>query len=298
MADEILLPTEEEIAQLPRWARVAFAARCARRVLPLFQRYWPNAPAEHLAAVTQAIDLSEQAAARAVKGVDDAATTARAANSAAHIANSVGNANANANRAARAATSAAVYAADAATRAAYAAYAADAATRAVVVTQPAATDAAVSDAATYALNAADAADAATYATDVASYAGDTAAANAREDMAQSIVRDFKTILSTARTQNWSDSTAVPPSVFGPLWPDGPPPEWPAEDPTLQPVNSPAFTKIAIKALIKPDVAPETVRDGLIELYRAMNEYHIASGAGVLTLEDFRRFVRAEVAVEV
>lgn len=33
MADEATLPTEEEIAQLPRWARVAFAARCARRAL-------------------------------------------------------------------------------------------------------------------------------------------------------------------------------------------------------------------------------------------------------------------------
>lgn len=30
------LPTEAEITQLPRWARVAFAARCARRVLPLY----------------------------------------------------------------------------------------------------------------------------------------------------------------------------------------------------------------------------------------------------------------------
>ena len=29
------LPTEDEIARLPRWAIVAFAARCARRVLPL-----------------------------------------------------------------------------------------------------------------------------------------------------------------------------------------------------------------------------------------------------------------------
>ena len=27
-------PSEEEIARLPRWAHVAFAARCARRVQP------------------------------------------------------------------------------------------------------------------------------------------------------------------------------------------------------------------------------------------------------------------------
>src|SRR4051812_9654562 len=36
------LPTEEEIAKLPRWARVAFAARCARRVLPFAQVGWPE----------------------------------------------------------------------------------------------------------------------------------------------------------------------------------------------------------------------------------------------------------------
>lgn len=37
-----VLPTEEEIALLPRWARVAFAARCARRVLPLYLHFWPE----------------------------------------------------------------------------------------------------------------------------------------------------------------------------------------------------------------------------------------------------------------
>jgi len=42
MANEATLPTEEEIAQLPRWARVAFAARCARRVLPLLLEVEPE----------------------------------------------------------------------------------------------------------------------------------------------------------------------------------------------------------------------------------------------------------------
>ena len=34
-ARESVLPTDEEIAKLPNWARVAFAARCTRRLLPL-----------------------------------------------------------------------------------------------------------------------------------------------------------------------------------------------------------------------------------------------------------------------
>ncbi len=57
------VPIEKEIAALPRWARVAFAARCARRVQPLFQAFWPEAPPEHVAAVDTAITLAERAAA-------------------------------------------------------------------------------------------------------------------------------------------------------------------------------------------------------------------------------------------
>lgn len=33
-----LLPSEAEVASLPKWARVAFAARCAKRVLPVIER--------------------------------------------------------------------------------------------------------------------------------------------------------------------------------------------------------------------------------------------------------------------
>jgi len=44
------IPTQEELGNLPRWARVAFAARCAARVQPLFLEYWPDAPREHVEA--------------------------------------------------------------------------------------------------------------------------------------------------------------------------------------------------------------------------------------------------------
>jgi hypothetical protein len=42
MSQEITIPSEEEIKQLPRWAIVAYAARCARRVEPLFVFFWPG----------------------------------------------------------------------------------------------------------------------------------------------------------------------------------------------------------------------------------------------------------------
>ncbi|MFC1636331.1 hypothetical protein ACFL5Z_15990 [Planctomycetota bacterium] len=59
----IKLPTEKEIAKLPRLAIVAFAARCARRVQPLFASIWPEVPEKHKKAVTGAIKITEEIAA-------------------------------------------------------------------------------------------------------------------------------------------------------------------------------------------------------------------------------------------
>jgi hypothetical protein len=78
MADDTTLPTEDEIRQLPRWARVAFAARCARRALPLFQKHWPDAPEEHVTAVRRAVEVAEHSAADA-HGAADASKIAAAA---------------------------------------------------------------------------------------------------------------------------------------------------------------------------------------------------------------------------
>ena len=58
----IELPTMEAINGLPHWARVAFAARCVRRVEPLFVATWTQAPAKHVEAVEKAIVLSELSA--------------------------------------------------------------------------------------------------------------------------------------------------------------------------------------------------------------------------------------------
>jgi hypothetical protein len=243
MADEVKLPTEEDIAKLPRWARVAFAARCARRVLPLMERFWKNAPEHHLEALDRVVSVAETAAANAdyaVARAGDADYAARAANVAYAVP--------------------ADYVARAAARAAHAAIAA----------------------------------AAAYAADTTVYATDAArdAADADKRAVQAIARDFTTLLNAARVEEWTDNTPVPPSVFGPL-------ENETQSDDVPPkVEIPSYTKIAIKALIKPGLPPEAVREGLIELYRAMNDYHMAHGAGVLSLEDFRRFVRAEVAVEV
>ncbi|MGL6074013.1 MAG: hypothetical protein ACRC8S_07620 [Fimbriiglobus sp.] len=62
---EATLPTEEEIAKLPRWARVAFAARCARRAQPFFLKAWPFTDKKLLQATENAILISEQSATKA-----------------------------------------------------------------------------------------------------------------------------------------------------------------------------------------------------------------------------------------
>ncbi|HEX3152198.1 MAG TPA: DUF4375 domain-containing protein [Gemmataceae bacterium] len=53
------LDPAQHAADLPYWARVAFHARVARQVLPLWEEAWPEAPHEHHEAVEQAVVLGE-----------------------------------------------------------------------------------------------------------------------------------------------------------------------------------------------------------------------------------------------
>lgn len=65
---------EIDVASLPHWARVAFAARCARRVYPLFSECWPRAIPRRSNAILNAIQLAERSSAegRAVEGLESA----------------------------------------------------------------------------------------------------------------------------------------------------------------------------------------------------------------------------------
>ena len=66
--------TEADMRDLPRSARIAFAAKCGRRVQPLLRRFWTNPVPEALKAFDQAVTLAEQSAAQgiAVTGLDEA----------------------------------------------------------------------------------------------------------------------------------------------------------------------------------------------------------------------------------
>ncbi|MFG0246886.1 MAG: hypothetical protein ACF8MF_12635 [Phycisphaerales bacterium JB052] len=63
--NDLSLPTEEEIAKLPKWAKLAFAARCARRVLPLYQFHTPEASKDDLDHLDYMVGLHEGFAANA-----------------------------------------------------------------------------------------------------------------------------------------------------------------------------------------------------------------------------------------
>lgn len=198
MASEDRLPTKEEIKQLPRWARVAFAVRCAERVRPLFTHAWPDAPREQIDAVDRAISIAK---ARALNGGVGGGTATRAAGSAAGLA------------AGLAATPDVV---DVGTAAYTAAYAAAAATSAV-------------DAAT---NAADAAAgrvaAVAHATMAADAAGRAyaACAAARRAGGNAMRGDLESLRAMAEREGWTDKTPVDADALGPLWPDGEPVGWP------------------------------------------------------------------------
>ncbi len=65
------IPTEEALRKLPRLAVVAFAARCARRVLPVYRA--SNPAEKDLRAVERVVDLAERYAAATVTASFDAA---------------------------------------------------------------------------------------------------------------------------------------------------------------------------------------------------------------------------------
>lgn len=78
------------IDNLPHWARVAYAAHCARTVLPLVARHWPEMSEEYRGYILTAIELAEWSAAegRPADGLKQAQMHATMAAGAALIAGS------------------------------------------------------------------------------------------------------------------------------------------------------------------------------------------------------------------
>ena len=77
-------PTKEDLQKLPRWAVVAYATRCALRVVGAFEYFWPTAPEKFINAVKTAVDTSAD-----VQAIQAAAESACAAHYAAEAVNPV-----------------------------------------------------------------------------------------------------------------------------------------------------------------------------------------------------------------
>ncbi len=222
------LPSMGDLLTLPRLARVAYAARAARRVQPLFEKLWPSAPPREVEAVRTAVSFAEQIAegkSVAVPG-PDRSFPARAAGLAANAARRSGT-----TLLTLAGIRVSAYsAAEAAAHAAYAGVIFDA---------------------EFAFNA-------TYHAALA--AGDGAT------VIEAVYHDFDSLHQTGSRLRWTDETPVPVSILGPLWPQTEPDWWreanrtepnprPQPKPDLRPETRPDFLDRA-KRILGGDIRPD------------------------------------------
>jgi hypothetical protein len=261
------LPSQEDLREVPRWARVAFAARCARRVQPLFQAAWPDAPGEYVEAVDRAIRVAEGSAAwaRADAHADEGAAGA------------AGEAAAKGVGPAFAAGSAASAAARASAAAADHFCSADI-DHLTPYLAPVSLDAACAAGASASDNAGEA-------------VRGTAAEN---NTIRAMRMDFEKLRAAAEKERWTDETPVPREFFGPVWPECEPPGWPstAARPMRQKTAQPASKeeRLVVQASVHVPVDDEMLVDGITELYQALNRYHILCGGTGLTIDDWQILV--------
>jgi hypothetical protein len=178
---------EDGLAALPRWAGVALAARCARRIQPLFAAAWPGVTLNRVARVDRGITVAEQAAAKggAAAVPRTAGDSANSVSYCASEAEDAGKADAVAPVLAWAATYAALAAAE---------------------MEGSRRTSWVSNAVAY---------------------GHLWPAGPKlsKVLRQEITRDWERLRDAFRREAWTDETPVPPDFFGPLWAAGEPAVW-------------------------------------------------------------------------
>lgn len=193
------LPTVSEIAALPRWAIVAYGARCARRALEIYPRDFPES-----VAIARAVDLTGSAARAGGPGggAMDAEVVSGAIAASAQAAK-VRSIDADG---------------DLATALANAASSAVSAASACATLEGAQPDATMSRIG--ATSASCAAVSSSYAATAA--AGLLGSAGCASGAARS---DFAALLEAAEREGWTDESPVDPDSLGPIWPDGEPDGW-------------------------------------------------------------------------
>ena len=302
------LVTEGELRQLPRWALVAFAARCARRVQPVFATAWQDAPRAHVKAVDTAIALAESTASVGQAPGANATQVATAAHAAAQAAHAY--------TAAAAAAGAAAHAANTATAIPLAG---DDMNEAVIAhmkrtynmligeqtaervrieigsVAPTGHEATMevrgrdmisglprktvitSEEIRSALQ--DLGDAAASAAAAARLAGNAVAnvatsSAASDDAARA---DFDLLLGLSRDELWADDTPVDVSMLGPLWPKGLPSGWPE-------VPAEPRTQLMVELEVPRDINQEKLNSLVADAVDRLDTLHRSYGGAGLKID--------------
>jgi hypothetical protein len=189
------VPSRDEIAHLPWRVIVAFAARCARRVISWYEA-WESAEKEHIESVRRAVRLAELAGSGDRFDyqfiVDATSVAARASKVSGNILP--------------------------VTYSAYAATRAGNATASAMENRHGDSDNRI------ATNAETVVKHCCAIADVADNSGLTS--HAANVIAQAIIKDFEYLKERANSENWSEDATVSPDDFGPIWPSGHPDGWP------------------------------------------------------------------------
>jgi len=186
----------QEYANLPRWARVAFAARCARRAQPVFRFVLGAIPMEHGDSIEDAISIVEQAAKKGRMPEADPTLLLKKVGAAVEVLGGFdlpGYKNIDDMTLAECAKFAA--------RSAYCALE-------VLITNDTNSTAGASLFCAFAC----------------SYSEATASGGLKRSAFRETKRDHRLLLTAAANRGWNDNTPVSEDFFGPFWPDNPPGE--------------------------------------------------------------------------
>jgi hypothetical protein len=264
------LPTEAELKTLSRWARVAFAVRCAQRVQPLFSYFWPDAPPEYHAAVDRAIMLASRSAARpTAASYKDLSAVADVADLAAPALKRL--------PAAYAAAKAASHAASACH---YFIVSDVPGWGAKFQLSAAEVDGTGDD---HVVAVAEAAVAGARAAVAQGFAGD-AGAYAAERRDFNLLAALQSAAEGAGTP-WGDETGVDPDLLGPLWPFGEPEGWP-----IQPADDEPEPVMKLEVALPTGMSEaeqKTFDAKVVELLTEMSRMHAAMGGTGLRVLDER-----------
>jgi hypothetical protein len=93
-------------------------------------------------------------------------------------------------------------------------------------------------------------------------------------------RDFEMIRLAAEREGWMDDHPVPPEFFGPLWPEGEPPGWPAETPVPE-------DALILHIEIPDGVSEEELLEMVRQTVDRVDDLHRAYGGHGLRIESIQ-----------